>query len=1220
MNDSSGRMSSKVLHCSGILLLLTFTLLAQSAWAQRIGSLLPDKPQRSKASSDERQAAIGPPSLKLSLPSPAKFDATVPPSAGGHSYYFPHLAVGAGWQTTLTYINYSPQEVSCRTEFLSDQGTPLMVSFPALGPVVRRTDVMPPGGSVHQETNVGLSAPLAPGWARASCSGPVKASLLFRRYNSEGVPTAEAGVNATTVPATRFVTFAEQGEGQFGTGVAYANPSDTEADVTFTAKDAAGQTLASTNHNLPPGGHGAQNMVDLFGLTSFIGSLQVTSTEPIVSLSLNFEADPVFSFLPPGELDPSAEGSVTYYFPHLAVGASWQTTITYINYASEEVSCQTDFLSDDGSPLMVSFAGLGTVVSRTDVLPPGGSVHQETNVDLSAPLAPGWSRANCSGPVKASLLFRRYDSEGVPTGEASVNATTVPATRFVTFAEQGAGRLGTGVAYANPSSTAALVTFTAMDAAGQTLASVNHNLPPGGHGSQNMVHLFGITSFSGSLEVTSTEPIVSLSLNFEADPVFSSLPPGGVEGRIHDPGTEPMTDREVLEVLYHATNGPNWGTRTNWLSDEPLWKWFGVHTDGSDRVTRLLVWANRLNGTIPPELGRLTHLQRLDLRENQLSGTIPPELAKLTNLIHLDLGQNQLSGAIPKSLRQLSKLRTLDVQDTQVCVPADASFQAWLAALSEFVSSELVCDGTRRVFFAASSYVVREGESVTVSVRLIDQTGDPLQSVEVALTAMVGGGATAADYSGVPERVTITAPENNASFAVTAVKDSHDDHGETVVLGFRRPLPSGITAGAPDTATVRIHDPGTEAMTDRAVLETFYYATDGPNWKDRTNWLSELPLSEWYGVDTDESGRVTRLLFGPNGLSGPIPPELGRLTHLQRLFLSQNELTGQIPHELDQLSQLQVLHLGSNRLTGAIPPALGRLTHLQELILGDNQLSGAIPPELGQLTHLELLNLADNRLTGPIPPELGQLTHLQQVSLAFNQLNGAIPPEFGQLTGLQAMYLQNNRLTGPIPPELGQLTHLQQVWLGNNQLSGNIPPELGQLSQLDWLILWRNQLSGNIPPELGQLTQLRRLILWNNQLSGNIPPELGRMVSLEWLGLDGNQLTGTIPSELSRLTQLQRLGLRNNQLSGAIPPELSRLAHLQGLELGYNQLSGQIPPELGQLSQLDRLVLWRNQLSGNIPPELGQLTHLQQVWLGQNQLNGNIPPELGQLTSRTIPI
>ena len=448
---------------------------------------------------------------------------------GDQIYYFPHLAVGASWQTTITYINHSPEEVTCQTDFISDHGTPLMVSFAGLGTVDSRPDVLPPGGSVHQETNVDLSAPLAPGWALANCSGPVKASLLFRRHNSEGVPTAEAGVNATAVPATRFVTFAEQGEGQFGTGVAYANPSATAALVTFTARDTAGEVLASVDRELLPGGHDAHGMAEFFDLTSFTGSIEVTSTEPIVSLSLNFEADPVFSSLPPGELDASAQGSTTYYFPHLAVGASWQTTITYINYSPEEVTCQTDFISDHGTPLMVSFAALGTVVSRPDVLPPGGSIHQETNVDLNASLAPGWARANCSGPVKASLLYRLHNSEGAPTAEAGVNATAVPATRFVTFAEQGEGQFGTGVAYANPSAISVPVTFTARDTAGEVLASVVRTLLPGGHDAHGMGSLFGLTSFTGSIEVTSTDPIVSLSLNFEADPVFSSLPPGELD-------------------------------------------------------------------------------------------------------------------------------------------------------------------------------------------------------------------------------------------------------------------------------------------------------------------------------------------------------------------------------------------------------------------------------------------------------------------------------------------------------------------------------------------------------------------------------------------------------------------------------------------------------------------------------------------------------------------
>ncbi|CAB1109598.1 unnamed protein product [Ectocarpus sp. CCAP 1310/34] len=38
---------------------------------------------------------------------------------------------------------------------------------------------------------------------------------------------------------------------------------------------------------------------------------------------------------------------------------------------------------------------------------------------------------------------------------------------------------------------------------------------------------------------------------------------------------------------------------------------------------------------IPPELGKLTALVKLDLGDNQLSGPIPPELGKLTALVKL---------------------------------------------------------------------------------------------------------------------------------------------------------------------------------------------------------------------------------------------------------------------------------------------------------------------------------------------------------------------------------------------------------------------------------------------------------------------------------------------------------------------------------------------------------------------------------------------------------
>jgi hypothetical protein len=232
-----------------------------------------------------------------------------------------------------------------------------------------------------------------------------------------------------------------------------------------------------------------------------------------------------------GRSVPSSEAflsSHTYYFSHLALGSGWQTTLTYVNYSSQSVTCETSFYSDSGTPLAVPF-GTAVASSRSDTLAAGAAVHQESSADLSAPVVGAWARAQCSGPVKASLLFRFYQA-GAPTGEASVNAMTAPASKFVSFAEKRSGTPGSGVAYANPSTQAAEIIFTALNAAGATLATATRTLQASEHGAANLDSLFpGLDSLVGSLQLNSSVPIVSLALNNEVFPVFSSLPPGEVE-------------------------------------------------------------------------------------------------------------------------------------------------------------------------------------------------------------------------------------------------------------------------------------------------------------------------------------------------------------------------------------------------------------------------------------------------------------------------------------------------------------------------------------------------------------------------------------------------------------------------------------------------------------------------------------------------------------------
>ena len=402
--------------------------------------------------------------------------------------------------------------------------------------------------------------------------------------------------------------------------------------------------------------------------------------------------------------------------------------------------------------------------------------------------------------------------------------------------------------------------------------------------------------------------------------------------------------------------------------------------------------------------------------------------------------------------------------------------------------------------------------------------------------------------------------------------------------------------------------PGYCENPDREILTAFFNATSG--WKERyrVSWLTDAPLDQWHGVQTDRNGRVTGLITGLGigyaGIEGPIPPELGKLTYLKILDLSSNRLTGTIPPELGNLANLEYLSLHNNELSGPLPSELGRLVSLETLYIYYNEnLDSPIPPEFGNLTKLDTLVLAGNALTGPIPPELGSLTQLRTLSLWGNNLNGSIPPELGNLENLVHLALSENDLDGPIPPELGNLSNLAELYLSQNRLSGSIPDELSRLRNLDNLDLTDNDLQGTIPPWVGDLPELVTLYLNANRFSGTIPPEIGALDNLVVLNLSDNQLNGSIPPELGNLSELAGLYLSNNQLSGMIPPELGNLPVIRwSIDLSSNALSGSVPGSLGRLSRLRELHLNDNGLFGLVPVSLSKLQMLETLRLDETDL------------------
>ena len=73
------------------------------------------------------------------------------------------------------------------------------------------------------------------------------------------------------------------------------------------------------------------------------------------------------------------------------------------------------------------------------------------------------------------------------------------------------------------------------------------------------------------------------------------------------------------------------------------------------------------------------------------------------------------------------------------------------------------------VSFGAATYTAAEGGTATVTVTL---SADPERTVEVRITTTNQGGATAADYSGVPTSVTFDAGDTSKTFDFAATQDA----------------------------------------------------------------------------------------------------------------------------------------------------------------------------------------------------------------------------------------------------------------------------------------------------------------------------------------------------------------------------------------------------------------------------------------------------------------
>ena len=764
---------------------------------------------------------------------------------------------------------------------------------------------------------------------------------------------------------------------------------------------------------------------------------------------------------------------------------------------------------------------------------------------------------------------------------------------------------------------------------------------------------------------------------------FDSIPPELTDVTIHDladarpclplPPTSPalFDDCTVLLAVKDTLAGD---ASLNWHAEIPVGLWQGVTVGGpQERVVELALDGKRLNGRIPPELGRLDGLVHLNLAVNRLTGPVPPELGHLVALRHLSLDRNALTGTVPAELGQLGRLESLWLRENRLtgpvppelfAVPAHDLSHELLCAPASRLSPPLLNDCTLLLALEetlageaelnwSEALPLYEWQGVTVG-------GPPARVTDLTLAANGLNGRIPPELGRLDGLVHLNLAVNRLTGPVppelghlVALRHLSLDRnaltgtvpaelgqlGRLESLWLRENRLTGPVP--PELFAIPAHDLSHEllcAPASRLSPPLFDDCTSLLALEEtlageaELNWSEALPLYEWQGVTVGgPEGRVIALELPRMGLNGRVPAALGRLAGLRSLVLDGNVLAGVIPPELGKLTDLEMLGLAANALTGPIPPELARLSSLRELWLSGNHLTGSLPPGLRSVAGAETFCPAAPAGNPGLRADCDVLLAARDLLAGEARLNWSehLPIESwqgvtigGSRDRVTRLELASSGLNGRIPPALGRLSQLVSLALNHNRLTGPVPPELGKLTQLERLVLSSNDLSGPVPPELEKLSHLRELRLWNNRLN-SLPPELRSAAGAETLCPAVPAHNPGLRADCDVLLAARDLlaGEARLNWNEQLPIALWQGVTIGGspervtrLELASSGLNGRVPPALGRLSELVSLALNRNRLTGPVPPELGKLTNLKRLVLSFNALSGPIPPELGKLS------
>ncbi|KAI8566735.1 hypothetical protein RHMOL_Rhmol02G0065000 [Rhododendron molle] len=515
----------------------------------------------------------------------------------------------------------------------------------------------------------------------------------------------------------------------------------------------------------------------------------------------------------------------------------------------------------------------------------------------------------------------------------------------------------------------------------------------------------------------------------------------------------------VSSWIFNQTNG-------NSSASSPC-NWRGISCNDAGNVTGLNLAYTGLQGTLDHlNFSYFPLLLRLDLKVNRLNGTIPTNIGLLSNLVYLDLSTNSFSGTIPLSVANLTKVVELDFGRNPITgqldprlFPDRGSSQAKTGLLS-----------LQRLLF----------QSTLLSGPLPPEIGNLEDLTILALDNNSFSGPIPQSLGNLSKITILYLTQNKFSGQIPK------NFGTLTKLTELSLFSNYLSGSVPEeignlSSLVRFHLRSNDLsgqlppqVCRGGKLQNF---TAGYN-----NFTGPIPVS------LKNCTSLYRLRLEYNQLTGNLDQDFGVYPNLTYIDLSHNNLQGKISPKWGECSNLTLLNLGGNSIEGEIPVEISQLNQLVELDLSSNEIYGEIPAQVGQLSKLSLLNLSDNNFFGQIPLEIGELSNLASLDLSMNMLSGPIPYQIGDISRLIFLSLRTNHLNGSIPYQIGNLASLQILLdLSYNSLTGEILPQLGKLISLEALNFSHNSLSGSIPDSFSGMLSLSMIDFSFNELEGPLP-------------------------------------------------------------------------------------------------------------------------------------